>query len=783
MREYSVIGKRLPRLDSNLKVTGEANFTGDIRLPGMLYGKILRSPYPHAKILNIDISKALKLPGVKAVVTGKDTPGIKYGCIDIPQYPADKNPLAVDKVRYIGDDVAAVAAIDEDTAEEALELIHVDYEPLPAVFDPEEAMREDSPLIHEYTVRNIDARYRPDELSKLTESETVGLGHNICAKIYWDFGDIDEGFKNSDYIREDTFRTASVTHCPLEPHAALAHFDSQGKLTVWSSTQTPYMRRTHLAKTFNMPESKIRVINPFVGGGFGGKTITSDVEFAASLLSMKTGKPVSIYYTREEMFTASTKRHPMIIRLKTGVKKDGTLIATSCYLIADGGAYATTGPIVIFLAGAFLVTVYRMQNVRFEGYRVYTNNYPSGPQRGHGAVQPRFAFDSHLDMIAEDLGMDYLDICLKNAIKPGDITPNKFRVNSCGLEEGIKKASEITSWRENRKRKKGIGMSAGSFISGMLIPPHTSSAAFIKLHEDGGVTLIAGIPEIGQGSDTAISMIVAEELGISIEDIQVTTGDTELTPPHAGSYSSRGTLWAGKAVREAALDVKKQIFEVAADLLEADPEDLEAKDRNIYVKGSPGKSIPFRDVVVASYLSKEGNPILGKGYYKPPIDLVNFDTGEGNLTPAYSFSAQVAEVDVDKETGDVKLNNMVVAHDSGLTINPMAVEGQLEGSVSMGQGQSLLEEGIFEKGQVLNPSFLSYKLPLACDTPNIKTVIVESEDPSDPFLPKEAGEGTQVSTPGAIANAVYNATGVRIKELPITPEKILKGLEEKGGGI
>ncbi len=355
-------------------------------------------------------------------------------------------------------------------------------------------------------------------------------------------------------------------------------------------------------------------------------------------------------------------------------------------------------------------------------------------------------------------------------------------MNSCGLEEGIKKASELTSWREKRREKKGIGMSAGSFISGMIVPPHTSSAAFIKLHEDGGVTLIAGIPEIGQGSDTAIAMIVAEELGISVEDIRVTTGDTELTPPHAGSYSSRGTLWAGKAVREAALDVKRQLFEVASSLLEANPDDLEAKNGRIYVKGSPEKGLPFRDVVVASYLSKEGNPLLGKGYYRPPIDMVNFETGEGNLTPAYSFSAQVAEVDVDRETGEVKLKNMVVAHDSGLTINPMAVEGQLEGSVSMGQGQSLSEEGIFENGQVMNPSFLTYKFPLACDTPNIKTVIVESKDPSDPFLPKEAGEGTQVSTPGAIANAVYNATGVRIKDLPITPEKVLRGLEQKKGG-
>lgn len=759
MEDYSVIGKSLPRVDAVVKATGDAKFTVDMVLPRTLYGKILRSPYPHARILNIDTSKAKSLGGVKAVITGKDTLGIKYGTIDVPPYPADKNPLVTDKVRYIGDEVAAVAAIDEDIAEEALDLIDVEYEELPPVFDPEEAMKPGAPKIHD--------------------------SGNICAKISWDFGDVEKGFKEADLIREDRFETGPIAHCAMEPHAALASFDSSGKLTVWSSTQTPYMRRSHLAKTLGMRESKIRVLYTHVGGGFGGKTVLCEPDFQAALLSRLTGCPVKIVYTREEVFTCTMQRHPMVLHLKTGVKKDGTLIATQCKNIADGGAYAATGPIVMYLAGAFLVTVYRLANVSYEGYRVYTNKPIRGPQRGHGAVQPRFAFDSQLDMIAEELGMDPMEIRLKNAVRSGDITPNRFKVRGCGLTETIEKSSEMAGWKKKRGKmpgNRGIGMCCGTFVSGMLIPPHTSSAAFIKVHEDGGVTLMTGIPEIGQGSDTITSQIVADELGIALEDVQVVSGDTEITPPHAGSYSSRGTLWAGKAVKAAAFDAKQQLFKVVAQELEANPEDLEARDRRIYVKGSPEKGISFKDAVLASYMSKEGNPILGRGFYRPDIDLVNFETGEGNLSPDYSFGTQIAEVEVDKETGQVKLLKMIAAHDAGVVINPMAIEGQTEGSVSMGQGQVLYEDVIVEEGRVLNPSFLNYGLPTSMETADIKSIMVESGDLDDSFAPKEAGEGMQITTPAAIANAVYDAVGVRIKELPITPEKILKALAEKERG-
>ncbi|SPD75399.1 putative 4-hydroxybenzoyl-CoA reductase, alpha subunit [uncultured Desulfobacterium sp.] len=765
--DYSVIGKRKPRIDAVAKVTGEATYTDDMSFPGMLYAKILRSPHAHARIVHIDTGRAERLPGVRAVVTGKDTPGIAYGAVDterylpphmagqVPVYPNDKHPLAMEKVRYIGDEVAAVAAVDEATAIEALELIDVVYETLPAVFDPVTAMADDAPKIHDFAEKNI------------------------CNKIYWDFGDVEKGFDKADHIREDRFTTGPVTHTPLEPRGCVALFDQSGKLTVWTSTQSPYIRRQQLSKALNMSESSIRVITPCVGGGFGGKVCFCEPDFHAALLSRITRKPVKITYTREEEFIATSRRHPMIIELKTGVTKDGSLTAIQCHIIADGGAYTHTGPVVMYLAGAFLATAYRLPNIRFSGLRVFTNNMPCGPQRGHGAVQPRFAAESQLDMIAEDLGIDPAEIRLKNILQPGDTTANKFLVRTCGLKECIELSSEQTNWKQRRAAPvpdKGIGISVGAFISGMAIPPHTSSGALVKLHEDGAVTLLTGVTDIGQGSDTILAQIVADELGVAFEDVRVISSDTELTPVHAGSYSSRGAYWGGKAVKAAALDAKRQLFQVAASLLEANPDDLEARDRMIFVKGSPDRAIPTKGVVLASMMESDGNPIMGRGFYKANVDYVNFETGEGNVTGAYSFESQIAEVDVDFESGKARLLKMTIGHDTGTTINPMSVEGQLEGSVSMGMGQALFEESVSREGLIMNPSFVEYGLHTAMDMADVACILVDTENPDDPFEPKEAGEGTQVATPSAIANAIYNATGVRIKELPITREKILREL-------
>ena len=756
MKEYSVIGKRLPRLDSNLKVTGEAIFTGDMKLPGMLYGKILRSPYPHAKILNIDASKALKLPGVKAIVTGKDTAGIKYGCIDVPQYPADKYPLAIDKVRYIGDDVAAVAAIDEDIAEEALELIKVDYEVLPAVFDPEEAMESCAPKIHDHRENNIGV---------MTEM-------NI--------GDIDKGFKESYYIREDKFINQTVTHCSIESHAALASFDSLGKLTIWSSTQSPYIVNEGLAMTLGLPGSRIRVIKPYVGGAFGGKIEFFALDFCASLLSQKTSRPVKIIYTREEVFIATHGRHSVIMELKTGVKKDGNLSALKARFIADGGAYiGGNGAFITFLNGFFLTLPYRIKNMEYRGYRVYTNKPVRGSFRGYGALSPRFAFESQLDIIANEIGIDPVDLRLKNALQVNEELPNGFKIASCGFSKCIKNACEDIGWKEKkckREENKGLGIAGGGYIAGGLFYPVKSSAAFIKLHHDGAITLITGASDTGQGANTILCQIAAEELGLKIENIKIQAADTEITPIDPGTFWT--TFLAGNAVKLAAADVKKQLLNIASEKLEANIEDLEIRDEKVCVKGCPEIGISIAEVISTSIRSPEGNPILGKGYYS--LDLVppNLATGEGNLSMAYSFGTTIAELEVDLDTGKVKINNIISTIDCGEAINPMAVEGQIEGCIASGLGYALWENLYRDRGQTMNPSFLGYKIPTSLEMPKTKSVIIESIEPQGPFGAKEAGQIPHASIAPAIANAIYNAIGIRIKDLPITPEKILRGLEE-----
>ncbi len=759
MKEYSVIGKRLPRVDGIVKATGEAKYTADMVLPGMLYGKILRSPHPHARILNIDISKAKKLPGVRAVITGKDTPGKKYGRYqdDRPDL-LDEYALAMDKVRYIGDEVAAVAAIDEDTAEEALDLIDVEYEKLPAVFDPEEAMKPGAPRIHDHAE------------------------HNVALKLLRNFGDVEKGFKESDYIFEDTFTTQGQTHCFLEPHAVLASFDQSGKLTVWSSTQNPFPVRAQLARALGMPESRIRVIKPHLGGGFGGKVELLSHDVCSSLLSKKTGRPVKIVLTREEVFNATRQRHPMIMRLKTGVKSDGTLMAKECTNIADTGAYYGLGPTVMAVNFYVLTLIYRVPNISYEGSLVYTNKPVCGAQRGYGGPQIRFADDSQMDMIAEALAIDPVELRLKNAVQPGDITLIKARITSCGFKECLQKVAERTGWRDKRGKlpgNRGIGIAGQGMVSGAKTYKNPfSSGALVEPQEDGTVILFTGASDIGQGLNTVLSQIVAEELGVGIEDVRIVAADTEITPFDQGTSSSRATMFAGNAVRLAAADARRQLFEAVAEKLEANPEDLEARDRKIFVKGSPEKGISFSDAVLASHLEKK-QPILGRGYYVPNVERPS-PTGEGNISPSYSFSAYVAEVEVDTETGRVKVSRITTAHDCGFAINPMAVEGQIEGGIQMGIGHALSEGFFREEGQTLNPSFLNYGMATSLDMPEIKTIIVETIDPEGPFGAKEAGEGTMIPTNPAIANAVYDAIGVRIKDLPITPEKILKALEDKG---
>ncbi|MCJ7595634.1 MAG: xanthine dehydrogenase family protein molybdopterin-binding subunit [Desulfobacterales bacterium] len=761
MKVYSIVGKRVPPIDGRLKATGEAVFTVDMKLPGMLYGKILRSPFPHARILNINADRARSLPGVRAVITGADVPHKKFSLFtSLPQLH-DQPALAIDKVSYIGDEVAAVAATDEWIAEEALELISVEYEEFPPLFDPQEAMAPGAPRIHEHVERNI--------------SRTARFHH----------GDVDQAFGEAYYIREDTFATQPTSHCAFEVHAAVAQWDPSGKLTLWSSTQSPFKTAETLAYYLDMPLNKIRVTKEFVGGGFGGKADgLFPIDAIAALLSRKTGRPVKIVNTREEEFCSTRRRHPYTITLKTGVKRDGTLLAVEAKAIADTGAYNSWGPAIIGRAGVQLIMGYRLPNVRYEGQNVYTNHTPSGAFRGWGNLQMRFAADSQMDMIAEALGVDPVEIRLKNAHHTGDVMPNKAWISSCAMPECIRRVSAREGWKERRgrmPRNRGLGAGIWAYVSSARQMAHDATAAVIKVFEDGTVTLFTGATDIGQGSNTTLAQIVAEVLGIEIEEISVVSGDTETTPFDFGTYSSRVTYISGNAVKAAAEDVTKQLFAYVAEDLEADVSDLVARGGRIYVKGSPSRGMSFRDGVRGCLYAKEFH-ILGKGLYTTPTVMVNQETYEGHSSPAYEFGADIAEVEVDRETGQVRILRIAGAHDCGQAINPMHAEGQLEGSAFQGLGQSLYEELILENGQVMNPSFLEYKVPTALDMPEIRTELVEEPDPGGPFGAKGMSEGSIIAVSPAIANAVYHAVGVRCKELPITPEKVLQALKEKDKG-
>jgi 4-hydroxybenzoyl-CoA reductase subunit alpha len=759
-KEFNVVGARLPMMDAAQKAKGAALFTDDLILPGMLYGKILRSPLAHAKILNVDTSKAEKLAGVKGVVTGKDIPDRQYGIVPKAR---DEYALAKDKVRFIGDDVAAVCAVDSEIAEEALDLIKVDYEELPAVFDPMTSKKEGAPIIHE------------------------GVKNNTSFAMYKEFGDVEKAFAECDAIYEDTFFSQAVNHAPLEPHAALAQFDPlNGELTIWSSTQIPFFLRRNLSNTLQIPESKVRVIKPKVGGGFGQKIDMFAKDFSAAWFAMHLGKPVKFVYDREEVFISTRQRHPMYITVKTGMKKDGTILAQKFLAHADGGAYNSTAPTMIALSCFFLMIPYKVPNLIYEGYHVYTNKPVGGAMRGHGIPQARFAVERQLDMIAERLGLDPAEVRIKNSIHAGEPHPAKFIINTCGFSDSVKKAAEAIGWKEKRGKLplgRGVGLAGASFPSGVSNMSHISSGAVVQIGRDGAVNVLSGAADIGQGAETVISQIVAEEIGVPLEDIRITAADTGITPLDPGTFGSGVTVRAGNAAKLAAVAVKQKLFNFVAEKLEANLADLVAKDRKIFVKGSPEKGLTLAEALKAYQYADLPMPIVGRGsWMAPATEPTTLFKEDGNFAPNYSFMTQAAEVEVDLLTGRVKLLKMVTAHDCGRPINPMLVEGQLEGSVVGGMGQALYEEVIVEKGQVMNPSFLDYGFPTFLEMPEIEAIEVETDDPIGPFGAKEAGEGTQLSPAPAIVNAIYDAIGVDFMELPITSEKILDTLEEKKKG-
>jgi 4-hydroxybenzoyl-CoA reductase subunit alpha len=766
--DLSIVGKRLPKLDAPTKATGRAQYTDDIVLPNMIFGKLLLSPVPHARIRSVDVTKARALPGVKAVLTGAEVPDILYGTSP-PRY--DEYVLAKEKVRYVGDPVAAVAAVDEETCYRALELIEVDYEELPAVFDPFEAMAEGAP-------RLFDDRFE----------------RNINTRVDHHFGDVEEGFAVADYVKEARFVGNRTYQNPLEPHCAIAEWDRRGRVVLYTSTQVVHYVHHQLARVLGVHLGDIRVVMTNCGGGFGAKAATNPLEIVSILLAKEVGCPVKMRFDREEMYLYGRGRHKQYIDLKIGVKNDGAITAVQQTAVLEGGAYSSFGVVTTYYAGSMLPTLYKIPNYKYDGFRVNTNLPPCGAMRGHGCPHPRFAFESLLSMMAEDLGLDPIDIRLKNAMEPETRTCNDLDVHSCELEACLHKVRERSGWDEKKRNLppgRGIGVGCGGFVSGAGYPIYRSSFphsnAMIKVEEDGSkAVLFTGEADIGQGSDTILGQIAAEAMGITFDRIQVVSADSDITPLGFGAYSSRVTLMGGNAAKMAGDEIKKQVIAAAAKILEIPPAQLETRDNRVFARLDPGKSIPWQEAATAHF--SECGPLVAKGHYSPPQGLGGSYKGAAvGTSPAYSFSAAVCEVEVDLETGKVRVLNFWDAHDCGTAINPMAVEGQVEGAVVMGLSETLLEQEEFDdNGRLTNPDLHNYLMATAMDVPVIDSSLVESFEPAGPYGAKEVGEGATLPVLGAIANAVADAIGGRIFDLPITPEKVLRAIRTKAdrpGGL
>jgi 4-hydroxybenzoyl-CoA reductase subunit alpha len=756
--KLSTIGKRMPMTDARTKIVGLGKYADDLSVPGMLIGRILHSPHAHARILSIDTSRAESLAGVRGVATGKDAP-TPYGILPIGH---DECVFAVDKARYIGDNIAAVAATSGDIAEEALDLIDVDYEVLPGWFDPEESMKAESNWIHDSRPHNIEKEY-----------------HHV-------FGDPEAGFRAADFVAEERYFAGEVNHAAMEPHATLAIWEPDGRMTVYSSTQVPYYLHRTLSEVCEMPMNRIRVIKPLIGSGFGGKSEVIPLEVAAGVLAKKTKKPVKITYTREEVFYAHRGRPRTIVELKAGVTREGKITAVQARVVQDGGAYCGFGPVTVLYSGALLGAIYDIPSVRFDGYRVLTNKPACGAMRGHGTVNVRFAFESMLDQLACRAGLDPAEVRRKNLLKAPCVTVNGLRVTSYGLPECVERVLDRSNWNAKRGKLpygRGIGIACSHYVSGAANPiirsnmPHTT--VNIKIDRDGAVTVYSGASDIGQGSDTMHVQLVAEVLGVRPGRIKLVSADTELTPIDLGSYSSRVTFMAGNACVEAAKNMREQILAAVAERFGCRPHELDCAGEVIFGIDDPRLRVNFDEAVVMA-IDFHG-ALFSQGAYAPPEEARGgkFKGAGVGPSPSYSYSAQVAEVTVDPETGRVRVDNIVAAHDCGRALNPLAVEGQIIGSVYMGFGQAMQEEMVWNEGRLMNPSLLEYRIPTDLENPHIESIIVESEDPEGPFGAKEAGEGSLAATIPAIANAIYDAVGVRLTRVPFSPETILEAIRAK----
>jgi 4-hydroxybenzoyl-CoA reductase subunit alpha len=760
-----VIGKARRRVDGRAKVTGQTRFADDIVLPRMLHLKLARSPHAHALIESIDVARAQAHPGVHLVLTGKDFP-VTFGILPVTQ---DEYPLAPQHVRYVGDPVAGVVARDEQTATAALDLVDVRYQPLEPIGSPQEALAKPEPRIHAYGER--------------------GNIHRLQA---FKFGDADAAIAASDHVFEDLFFYEGNTHLPIEQHACVAAVDPDGKLTLWSSTQVPHYVHRALARVLQMPASQIRVIATPNGGGFGGKTDICNHELVAAKAALVLGRPVKICLNREEVFYMHRGRHPVLMKFRTGVTKEGKLTGVHLQTLVDGGGYGSYGVASTFYTGALQTVTYELPRYQFEAARVFTNKPPCGPKRGHGTPQPRFGQEIQLDKIAERLGKDPAELRLGMLAKPNSITANWLRIGSIGLEQCIRTVVERSDWN-NRYRKlghgRGLGLACGAYLCGAGLAIYWNkmpqSGVQLLLDRSGQVTVFCGATEIGQGSDDVLAAIVAEVLGIDPYEVRCVTGDTAITPVDLGSYSSRVTLMAGNAAIEAAQKLKNMLAEAAAEELQVAP------GRVSFANGSvsfEGRSLTFAEAVV---LAEAKFGTLGAvGSYTPPRAPGKFKGAGVGPSPAYSYTACVVETEVDPRTGWIHVPKIWIAHDIGRTINPVLARGQVEGSVYMGLSEALMEEQVFRRlpaklSRALVhkiPSLLEYKSITSLEMPEMDTVLIEDPDPNGPFGAKEVGQGPLLPVPPAVANAIYDAVGVRIDEIPITPDKVLRALEKKAKG-
>jgi xanthine dehydrogenase molybdenum-binding subunit len=757
LEQFAVVGKPIPKRDAYYKATGQAFYIQDVTLPGMLYGKILWSQYPHARIVNIDTSKAKRLPGVKAVITGYDVPEFRFGFLK------DNMPLKKNKVVTLRDEIAAVAATDPDIAEEAISLIKVDYEPLPAVFDPIEAMQEGAPLIHEERGTNV-------------------------LPLPWKLkvGDVEKAKKRSAYIVSDRFKTTWVTHCCMGTSGCVAYFDPQGNLIMYANTQIPYLAQRDFQEFLNvlgLGDKRVRVIQPYIGGGFGSKLDTYPYEYIAILLAWLTKRPVKILFTREEEFKYTSPGQPTIIEITQGCDKEGRLTFREVHMILDNGgrtSWGATTPSVMMMP---ISSLYRVPNVFYRATCVYTNNTYCQAMRGYGNPQATWAIECSMDELAEEAGIDPMEFRLINANQPGEITPQNFRVSSCALKECIEEVGRLLEWKEKRGKQRdkarGVGMASLIHVGGgARVYRSDGCGTIIKIDDFGKVQVFTGATDIGQGADTVIAQVVAEELGVPIDDVTVIWNDTDICPWDVGVHASRTTFIACHSALGAARKIKEKILQLASLILGVSEKELKIKNGLIFSEKDASKNIPLTKLLRNIHYKTQGTIMMAEYFYDPDTEMYDKEF-KGNFSKAYAYGTHGVEVEVDKETGKVKILKYVAVHDVGKAINPMLIKGQIYGGAVMGMGFALTEEMIFREGELMNPNFRDYKILTAKDVPPIEAVLIEPWEETGPFGAKGIGEPGCVPSAPAIANAIYDAIGVRIKELPITPEKILKALKEK----